>query len=273
MFGITIEALLVTTIVVTALATGTLFGLYWGGPGRHGTQDRYDGVFRYLQAVAERLRQQLISESEAARLCREQFLEYAKLAGRTDFTGNTRIAYSALIVGGLCALALLGLVHVASPDRTAGPYVTGRLEPPCCPRATVGEARWSKDRNSQSLPPRPAANTALPQDKPLQRQAHPRRASDVIARLVERHRQLSSESEAWRLRGWSYLRAGNYPKAVEAYERALRLTPNATDYRAGSAETVRPQPGRANKQTTAPQQAPRAPQRIVREERPFKVDI
>ena len=116
MFGITIEALLVTISVATALATGILFGLYWGGPGRRGTLDCYDGVFRYLQAVAERLRQQLISESEAARLCREQFLEYAKLAGGTDLTGNPRIAHATLIVGGICALSLLGLVHVAPPD-------------------------------------------------------------------------------------------------------------------------------------------------------------
>ena len=73
MFESTVEALLVTITVIAAVASGILFGLYWGGPGRHSAQRGYDGVFRYLQVVAERLRQQLISESEAARLCREQF--------------------------------------------------------------------------------------------------------------------------------------------------------------------------------------------------------
>ena len=108
MFELTVEALLVAITVIAAVASGILFGLYWGGPGRHSAQRGYDGVFRYLQVVAERLRQQLISESEAARLCREQFLEYAKLAGGTDLSGNRRIACSALIAGGVCALSLVG---------------------------------------------------------------------------------------------------------------------------------------------------------------------
>ena len=212
MFELTLEALLVAVAVITALASGVLFGLYWGGPGRRGAQQGYDGVFRYLQVVAERLRQQLISEPEAARLCRAQFLEYAKLAAGTDLSGNTRIAYSALIAGAICALSLVGSTQFGSSSSAIANQVGAvRIEPSVRTTEAAGDA-WA----AGNVDRRPAYPSAIGTS-----QSHPKYfdgpsgsgVAETIARLVERLHRSPHDSKTWRMLGRSHIRAGNYAKA------------------------------------------------------------
>ena len=68
--------------------------------------------------------------------------------------------------------------------------------------------------------------------------------------------------------GRSHLRAGNYAKAVEAYERALQLNPESPGYPAGSVETTEKPDGTIRSKRGIPLQ-----ERTTRDKAFFELDV
>ena len=144
--------------------------------------------------------------------------------------GTDRWRSLRLVVGGLNAIRLIPAVQsqfkkvpVALRLRCAPLWLAERLGLPAksigARRILQPSARANLTRNTLMVHPGPAL---------LKR----------LRVLCERLHRSPHDSETWRMLGRSHLRAGNYAKAVEAYERALQLNPESPGYPAGSVETT-----------------------------------
>jgi len=60
----------------------------------------------------------------------------------------------------------------------------------------------------------------------------------MISRLEQRLQASPDDAEGWRMLGWSYFETQRYPKAVEAYGRAVKLQPTSAAFQSAYGEAL-----------------------------------
>jgi cytochrome c-type biogenesis protein CcmH len=60
----------------------------------------------------------------------------------------------------------------------------------------------------------------------------------MIARLRQRLEAQPNDAEGWRMLGWSYFETNQFPQSVEAYRRAVALSPNLAAFRSAYGEAL-----------------------------------
>ncbi|MGI9422654.1 MAG: tetratricopeptide repeat protein [Hyphomicrobiaceae bacterium] len=235
MFGITLQSVLVSIAAMATLAAGILFAFYRDGLACRRAVAADDGIIRHMRSVTKQLHEEQISEAEADRQCREHALRSLKLAGASDQSGNLGLVAAALLLGGICVSSLAGLQLLGTFDSSREIRSAANAQPELM-RATVsGASTATGDELIELSNYLTAAGTSQLQPKMSKRPSLPG-VDELIARLAERLRNSPDDAEGWRMLGWSYFHTDNYAKAIESYERALKLRPDSQAFREGLAE-------------------------------------
>ena len=170
------------------------------------------------------------AETAGVEIKRRMLNEQAAKKSDSEPLSHRERRFAVIAVAAIVVLGSVGLYAV-----------TGRPELPSAEASVRGTEAQASDAVEQlaaatrgmteTFPASPSAPSGQPQGglAPV---------DVMIERLAQRLRENSSDTEGWRMLGWSYFSTGHFAQAAAAYARAIELSPDVASLRSSRGEAL-----------------------------------